>query len=119
MAGVTIFAISKGNLDMMIAPVDMHLNFCGIKGSDRQDFQKLYFSSMGVVTNSAEILNSGICMKTCPKPGSPIDSSAANVHSDDKARVDTYNEYYKSYTPPYAYESKSVIDYCMPVPSAF
>lgn len=54
-------------------------------------------------------------MKTCPDGGSKIDT--ANVHPNDVNTVNSYNNYYSDEGG--AYKSKSVIDYCIPTPTAF
>lgn len=116
MGGVTMYGISQGQVDKMIAPIDMHLNFCGIEGL-RADYQKLYFTDL-TVSSATQILNSGICMKTCPEQGAKIDT--ANVHPDDVYTVNAYNNKYATIgTPTGTYASKSVIDYCIPNPTAF
>jgi hypothetical protein len=116
MCGVTFYGISQGQVEKMIAPIDMNLNFCGIEGP-RADFHKLYFTNLRV-SSATDILNSGICMKTCPVQGQQID--ILNVHPDDVTAIQTYNEQYNDVgTPPNAYGSKSVIDFCIPSPSAF
>jgi hypothetical protein len=57
-------------------------------------------------------------MKTCPAQGEKIDT--ANVHPDDVQTINDYNTKYSNVgTPPFAYSSLSVIDYCIPNPSAF
>ena len=114
MLGITGYTISKGNVDKMVAPVDYNLNFCGF--GDRADYQKLYFIYAGIL-EAEDILEKGVCMTKCPEQGTEVDVST--VHPDDKSVVETYNQYYSNYgTPTGAYKSKSVIDYCLPIPSA-
>ena len=117
MMGVTGYTISKGNVNQMIAPVDYNHNLCGFGA--RADYQKLYFAYEGV-TEASDILNKGVCMKTCPEQGSKIDVAESNIHPDDVAVINSYNNYYANRgTPTGAYKSKSVIDYCLPLPGAF
>lgn len=117
MCGVTSYGISQGQVDKLIAPIDMRNNFCGIEGGKRAEFQKLYFTDLKA-PNARDILSSGICMKTCPAQGEKIDT--ANVHPDDVTDIQDYNNYYNDVgTPPNAYKSQSVIDYCIPDISAF
>ena len=113
MVAITGYTMKEGNVDKMVAPVDMHLNFCGF--GDRAEYQKLYFAYEGI-TESADLLNKGICMKSCPARHAQIDT--ANVHPDDKTYINNYNDYYSGENSG-AYASKSVIDYCIPVPSDF
>lgn len=115
MLGITGYTIKEGNVNQMIAPVDMNLNFCGF--GDRADYQKLYFAYEGTM-DAVNFLNRGICMKACPAQGAEISLEASNVHPDDKAYVEGYNTYYSG-NDGGAYKSKSVIDYCIPTPTAF
>jgi hypothetical protein len=80
--GVTIYSVKKGNVETMIAPIDTHLNFCGIEGP-RAEYEKMYFTYYTTLTtiSTSDILNSGICVKKCPVEGSEIEES--NVHPDD------------------------------------
>lgn len=43
----------------------------------------------------------------------------SNIHPDDVSRINDYNTYYSSNDRKGAYKSKSVIDYCIPTPTAF
>lgn len=67
MGGITAYTIAKGNVDKMVAPIDRNLNFCGF--GERADYQKLYFAYEGVY-DTTDILNKGVCMKSCPAQGS-------------------------------------------------
>jgi hypothetical protein len=89
MCGVTVYGISQGQVAKIIAPVDMHYNFCGIEGP-REDYQKLYFTNLRV-SSASDILNSGICMKTCPVQGELINVSVNNIHPDDVSTIQDYN----------------------------
>lgn len=91
MVGLTGYTIAKGNINMMVAPVDTHLNLCGF--GERADYQKLYFAYEGAL-DASEILDSGICMKTCPAKGSKI--STDSVHPDDVTLIGHYNGYYSA-----------------------
>ena len=64
MVGITGYTIKEGNVNQMIAPVDYAHNLCGF--GERADYQKLYFAYQGY-TEADDILNLGICMKTCPE----------------------------------------------------
>lgn len=114
MGAVTMYSVSQGNVDKMVAPIDMNKNFCGVAGGAREGYQKLYFTDLSV-TSAKDILNSGICLKACPTQGKAIDTSEANVHPDDKEFIEKQNTAYADVgTPPNAYKSKSVMDYCIP-----
>lgn len=58
-------------------------------------------------------------MKTCPEQHAKISTDVSNIHQDDVTRINSYNAYYSSNDRAGAYKSKSVIDYCVPTPTAF